>query len=179
MATDSLSAWRDQLAVATAESSAYLRTVGGQLWTVALQPSDLRAETRVSAREVKELLLARQRQLKTTSAHTPYDRLFDLEGLLAYDPTQALSDGGAQEVTQGLVDVNSCPPWELWVGWVGGVEFESRRFPWFRSYLLAWIPMNLREQFGTAIHAESAMALVWWSDVNCRAYDGIRGDSGN
>ena len=130
----------------------------------------------VSASEVKEVIVTRQRlltsapRLSSPATESP----LDLQGLLAYDPTQALSDGGAQEITEGLVDVNSCPPWDLWVGWVGGPKFASRRFQWFRSYLLAWIPVDLRGRFDAAICTESAMALAWWRDLDCDAYHEAR-----
>jgi hypothetical protein len=111
MTGDDLGTWRSRLAVATAECAAHLHKHCTELWTPALRPGNFGPDSLVSAQAVDELLVLRRRILPATGspAASRIDAL-DTAGLLAYDPAQSLSDGGASELTGGLVDVNSCAP---------------------------------------------------------------------
>ena len=77
--------------------------------------------------------------------------------LLVYDPSMNLSDGMAESETDGLFDVNDCPPWDLWVGFIRDAGNE---------YLLSWIPDYLVELTQFAIEVTPANSLYWLDELD-------------
>jgi hypothetical protein len=81
--------------------------------------------------------------------------------LLVYGPDEELSDGAAEEETNGFFDVANCPPWDTWVAFVE----EPHPSPTGRiAYLVSWVPPEFVESVGRGIYVNPEGCIRWLED---------------
>jgi hypothetical protein len=87
-----------------------------QLRTKSIAPFSLKSPKTDRAATVEELCHRRAELLRDVGAY-PEVEDFDLANgkLLRYEPDYNVSDGAAQDITQGYFDLNDTPPWDTWV----------------------------------------------------------------
>lgn len=69
--------------------------------------------------------------------------------LLAFRFRETLSDGAAEEATEGWLDENNLPPWDAWVGLLDA------------DTLLSWVAPVLVEKVDRAIAVNAESCLSW------------------
>lgn len=83
----------------------------------------------------------------------------DLAGgrLLAFAPSDSLSDGCAEQETGGFLNTENAPPWDTWIGVIREITG--------REYLLSWIPPAFVElvSLGIEVNPEEC---IWWIDAD-------------
>ncbi|PTQ89474.1 hypothetical protein C8N29_1065 [Agitococcus lubricus] len=68
-----------------------------------------------------------------------------------------MSDGMSEGVTDGFIDVNDCPPWDIWIGYIA----VNRN-----RYVLSWIPNQLIGLVEEAIFVNCSGSLYWLEDCD-------------
>lgn len=85
--------------------------------------------------------------------------------LLAFDPTATLSDGLARDETQGFFDVDNCPAWSFWVGFVDKADRAAGpaalRSGCWEVGLLAYVPEDLVALVGKGVDVNAEGCLSW------------------
>jgi hypothetical protein len=81
--------------------------------------------------------------------------------LLAFFPDASLSDGAAEQATNGFFDAFNIPAWDTWVSY-----FEDHAKPdaSYGQYLVAYIPTNLVPVVQAGINVNPEECIVWLSD---------------
>jgi hypothetical protein len=72
--------------------------------------------------------------------------------LIAFEPSQSLSDGAAEQASNGYFDSHNCPPPDTWVWFVyyeGG--YQRVRHEYSSGYLIAWVPPQFLELVNAGI----------------------------
>ncbi len=90
--------------------------------------------------------------------------------LLLYFPDEELSDGAAEQESDGFFDIHNCPPWDTWVAMIeeSGGSVET-------PYLVAYVPAALvhTAERGLSVLAEDC--LGWVEDFDTAIRDLVRG----
>jgi hypothetical protein len=99
----------------------------------------------------------------------------DLSGgrLILFEPDATMSDGVAQDVSQGYFDVHNVPPFDTWVWYVdeqfdvGEVHAQSiatSQTPWQPSeYLIVWVPSRFLELANAGIEVIPEQCVDWFN----------------
>ena len=82
--------------------------------------------------------------------------------LLAYFPDAELSDGAAEQETDGFFDSYNAPPWDTWVGLFQDATAADLSY---RVYLVAWIPPVFLHTASRGIAVNPESCIVWLADV--------------
>ena len=108
---------------------------------------------------VADLLLGRELALGRKFA-VPQDSLATGR-FLVYGPDEELSDGAAEQETNGFFDVANCPPWDTWVAFIE----EPHPSPNGRiAYLVSWVPPDFVESVGRGIYVNPEQCIRWLED---------------
>lgn len=99
--------------------------------------------------------------------HHPATSFPDLRGgrLMVYFPDGDLSDGAAEQETDGFFDVYNTPPWDTWVSY-----FNNRR-PELHGcdrYLLAYIPQQFVQWVDNGIIVNPEECILWLADADVK-----------
>ena len=90
--------------------------------------------------------------------------------LLLYFPDEELSDGAAEQESDGFFDVHNCPPWDTWVAMIeessGSVE---------TPYLVAYVPSVLIHSVERGLSVLAEDCLGWVEDFDSAIRDLVRG----
>jgi len=93
--------------------------------------------------------------------------------LLAYFPDADLSDGAAEQETDGFFDVYNAPPWDTWVALL---RDESRSDRSYQEFLVSWVPPAFVALAGRGIHVNPESCIVWLDDVHAPVCSTLRSD---
>jgi hypothetical protein len=77
--------------------------------------------------------------------------------LLVYEPDSNVFDGLSEEETLGFLDVNDCPPWDTWVGYI---ELSENRV------LLSWVPDTLIKLIDEGVEVNCTDCFYWLDTVD-------------
>lgn len=97
----------------------------------------------------------RRHKLLTAGGKTikDWDSVLGHGRLIAFYPQQTLFDGAAALETDGLIDANNVPPWDLWACFVD-------------DFLVSFIPDALVASFNCAVIVNPEQSLLWLTDVS-------------
>lgn len=73
--------------------------------------------------------------------------------LVIFEPHETLSCGLGAGETDGFIDVENCPPWDTWVGYIHESEDVH--------YLVSWVPPLFVEKVDRATQVVMAEELRW------------------
>ena len=179
------------MAVATHDTAAALHYPGDRerfiknlteaiAWcTVSGSLSDPRTSLRTCKPELEDLLsqssqvfqvsLERSRRLRE-SGQKPLPAVTDLCGgrLVAFFPSDSLSDGVAKTESKGFFNVDNIPPYDTWV-WIvrnvrrweqAGCTTNERD----ANYLVAWVPPDFIALADAGIEANDPECCIMWLD---------------
>jgi hypothetical protein len=105
----------------------------------------------------------------------PSEPVKDLCGgrLVAFDPEATLSDGVANQDSEGFFDDDNCPPYDTWVLYVyeeayGRSFIPPRPQKWesFESYLVAWVPPWFLERVDWGIAVNPEVCIMWLDEMD-------------
>lgn len=88
--------------------------------------------------------------LKKTS-----DVIYDPSNIMVYEPDSTVFDGISESETDGFFDVNDCPPWDTWVGFL---VFGDKR------YLLSWVPEEFKHFVNEGFEVNCVECFYWLAD---------------
>lgn len=77
--------------------------------------------------------------------------------ILVYEPDSNIFDGLSENETNGYFDVNDCPPWDTWVGYI---LFGENR------YVLSWVPKSVVPLVDAGFEVNCVECFYWLSTVN-------------
>jgi len=77
--------------------------------------------------------------------------------LLMFAPDEQLSDGDAEQETDGFFDLNNTPPWDTWVAFI---EEPSA------AYLISWVPPAFVSLVQRGIEVNPEQSLHWLSEAD-------------
>ena len=103
---------------------------------------------------VNSIIYARRYELEKLKV-TPHKDL-SKGRILVYEPDSNLFDGLSESETDGYLDVNDCPHWDTWIGYV--VSNETR-------YVLSWVPHELVSLIDTGAEVNCVDCFYWLSEV--------------
>lgn len=100
--------------------------------------------------EIVGSVVARRAESLQLEGRTPSTRTLDLiQGkLLLFAPEESLSDGAACYSSKGFFDVDNCPAWDTWVGFV-------------ERYVVSWVPPQLIELAKAGIDVNPEQCIIW------------------
>ena len=83
----------------------------------------------------------------------------DLTGgrILVYEPDMNIFDGLSEAETKGYVDVNDCPPWDTWVGYIASVETR---------WVLSWVPSTAISLVNEGAEVNCTDCFYWLSELD-------------
>ena len=83
----------------------------------------------------------------------------DLSGgrILVYEPDMNIFDGISEEETKGYVDVNDCPPWDTWVGYVASGDIR---------WVLSWVPSAAVSLINEGAEVNCTDCFYWLSELD-------------
>ncbi|RMG18989.1 MAG: hypothetical protein D6731_00530 [Planctomycetota bacterium] len=118
------------------------------------------------AQAVAALCARRAQALGSSGWPSPAPRAHGLGGgrLLCFDPDATLSDGAAEEASEGFFDADNLPPWDTWLAYaVDGVPPGSWQS--FGSYLVCYVPPALLGPARRGVEANPEGSLCWADDL--------------
>jgi hypothetical protein len=90
--------------------------------------------------------------------------------LLIYFPDEELTDGAAEQESDGFFDLHNCPPWDTWIAMVEDAGRESHN-----PYLVAYVPSVLVEHAERGISVLVEDCLGWVEDFDTAIRELVRG----
>ncbi len=96
--------------------------------------------------------------------------------LLAFLPEETLSDGAAEQESDGFFDVDNVPPWDLWVALLRFEdEIQTPLTTWPRGtlVLVSWIPKALQPLCDWAIEVNPEACITWLDQLVPAAAEAI------
>ena len=142
-----------------------------------LRPASLKPRILALTREeaVCEVLNARARELRVKSPTQAgsVEEMPHLGGgrLLSYFPDAELSDGAAEQETDGLFDKNNAPPWATWVAFLSD---SGNRDLSYRAMLVCYVPEELVELAGRGIDVNPEGCIAWLADTETEVAQRLR-----
>lgn len=82
--------------------------------------------------------------------------------ILYFEPSLSLFDGAAMVASGGFFDVETFPPSDTWIAYVG--EEPNPRF--LSGYILSWVPESLVELIDGALKVDPLESIRWAQTVN-------------
>jgi hypothetical protein len=140
--------------------------------TPALRPGGADDPAAISVTSVESVARLRAEALRS-EAITPEETTPDGR-MLAFDPSQSLSDGAAAAESAGFFDDDNAPPWDCWLVFVEEAPRSLDRWSAFDSYLLCWIPGLLVEVVRRAVEANPEECLRWADQLRTPFLDQLR-----
>jgi hypothetical protein len=147
--------------------------------TVSGSSSDPASSLRTCKPELDDLLcqssqvfrvgLKRSQRLREAGRETR-PAVTDLCGgrLVAFFPSDSLSDGVAKTHSKGFFDVDNVPPYDTWVWMARNVrrrEYDDHTTGEIEAnYLVAWVPPNFIELADAGIEANDPECCIRWLD---------------
>ncbi len=99
--------------------------------------------------------------------------------LVLFALDDSLSDGAAEDATNGFFDVTNLPGWDTWVCYVEDAERIADRQRWItegmpqsssplgcESYLVSWVPAHLLDLVGRGIWVNPEGCIAWAEDLD-------------
>jgi hypothetical protein len=140
--------------------------------TPVLRPGGAADQAAISVATVESVARCRDEALRS-EAITPEERTPDGR-MLAFDPSQSLSDGAAAAESAGFFDDDNTPPWDCWLVFVEEAPRLSDRWSAFDSYLLCWIPARWVERVQGAVDVNPEECLRWADQLRTPFLDQLR-----
>jgi hypothetical protein len=98
--------------------------------------------------------------------------------LLCYAPHENLAEGVEEQETKGYFDVQAVPPWDTWLWFTTQQTRLKSHFGqefWYRSYLISWIPPELKELVDEgAVQTSTTHALEWADKMESMLFARLR-----
>ena len=77
--------------------------------------------------------------------------------ILIYEPDCNIFDGLSEHETHGYLDVNDCPPWDTWIGYINSNG---------HTYVLSWVPSELVSLVNAGFEVNCVECFYWLKNSN-------------
>lgn len=123
-----------------------------------------RDETATHQAIIESLVEEREKRLRA-SGHSPEVLRVNLYSgrLIACDPYGSLECGGAEQDSQGYLNIYDIPPCDTWVYYV---QNQKKPADGFRSYFICWVPKEFIDFVEDGMACACGWGLEWVKDLD-------------
>ncbi len=95
------------------------------------------------------------RKYKLESLKKNVSSSFSINNVMVYEPDSTVFDGLSESETEGFFDINDCPPWDTWIGFL---NIKGHR------YLLSWVPDGFEHYVNEGYEVNCVECFYWLKD---------------